>query len=426
LNGEVRAEDFFTKGNWEIKEANAEYKILESDLPIDEGETIIILEGIKEQIHKELNRESKVWRTIEGSGYEKFKWTLAQYCPIEFPPDRNDLREFFGVRNRVPMGLWLDGVQLFRNVPEKTAILEKETKDFGKIKLKYVIMTPYKAVQPEEMRRLQVRLRDVAIGFPRDFEVTKLGRVLGKLNMLCGEVHILAGLDNALLVDRERFNFTEEVSDMYDFFRQRLTSWAKQLDEMSDSDKDLYLALGDLREDTRVTNDLLDAGVVHFSKEQMRLSEGLIRKPANESVENSMDTVINVLSRKLDKKQKIIKKKGAVSSEGPAIRYENESHTIIVFENHPSFVETIEYGGRLLRVKYDEWNPSGTAFRICRLSKDKTTVTFNRSNPLFQSKLNHKIVKHLAMGILIILDKTENSEELINNFNKLMEDTFAG
>ncbi|MBU2611704.1 MAG: ATP-binding protein [Chloroflexi bacterium] len=37
LEGEIRAEDFFTKGNWEIKDHEVEYKIYESDLPSEEG-----------------------------------------------------------------------------------------------------------------------------------------------------------------------------------------------------------------------------------------------------------------------------------------------------------------------------------------------------------------------------------------------------
>jgi hypothetical protein len=213
---------------------------------------------------------------------------------------------------------------------------------------------------------------------------------------------------------------------MYDYFRQQLTFWAKYLDGTSNSDKDLYLALGDLRKDIRVLDDLHKAGVLHFSKERLRLSDGLVRKPANESVENSMDRVISVLSKKMDKNKKIIIRKGAVNSEEPAIRYENKSQTLLVYENHPSFVETLEYDGRVLRVEYDEWEPSDTVFRICRLSEDKTTVIFNSSSPLFQGKLNHNIVKHLALGILIILSETENNKELINNFNKLIEDTFAG
>ena len=425
LEGEIRADDFFTKGNWEIKDVQVEYKVYESDLPSEEGETIIILDDIKEQIYAELSRETGARRTIEGSGYKKFKWTLAQYCPIEFPPDRNDLSSFFGVEDRVPMKLWVDGIQLYRNVPEKAQILEEETKEFGEIELKYIIMTPYEPVQPEEMRGLQVRLKNVAIGFPRDFDVTKLGRVLGKLNMLCGEVHILKGLDNALLVNRDSFSFTEDVAKMYEFFRDRLTYWDARLYDFSGNDRELYLALGELRDDERILTDLTKSNLLHFSKERLRLSEGTLRKSKSKTVENPVDRVVNVLSNQVDESKEIVRKKGIVSPDTPAIRLEDDLKTITIYEDHPAFVETIEFEGKIFRVHYDEWNPSGTPFTICRLTKDRTTAIFNKSHPLFMGKLNDNIVKRLGLGILVILSEVDGNEDLIEKFNKLVEDTFT-
>ncbi|MDO9578762.1 MAG: ATP-binding protein [Candidatus Cloacimonadales bacterium] len=203
IEGEIIAEDFFRKGNWDIKDAVVEYRKYKSDFPLEEGETIIILENIKEQIKNELERTTNVSRSIEGRGYEKFKWTLAQYCPIQFPPGQEELKDFFYIENRIPMKLFLDGEEIYRNVPKGVQILEKGIENFGEIELKYVIMSPNEPVHPEEMRGIQLRLKDVAIGFPRDFDVTKLGRVLGKLNMLCGEINITTGLDNALLVSRQ-------------------------------------------------------------------------------------------------------------------------------------------------------------------------------------------------------------------------------
>jgi len=425
LEGEIQAENFFTRGNWDIRDEQVEYKLYESDLPSEEGETIIILENIKEQIYDELSRETRVRRTIEGSGYDKFKWTLAQYCPIEFPPEKEDLRDFFGVKDRAPMKLWLDGVQLYRNVPEKAHILEKETKEFGEIELKYVIMTPYETVKPEEMRGFQVRLKDVAIGFPRDFDVTKLGRVLGRLNQLCGEVHILKGLDNALLVNRDSFNFTEDVARMYDFFRGRLTHWNGRLYDWAENDKELYLALGELREDKRILDDLTESNLVHFSKERLRLSEGTLRKSKSKTVDNPVDRVVDVLSKKVGDPKKVVRRKGKVSLDTPAIQVEQESKTITVYEDHPAFIETIEFNGKDFRVQYDEWDPSKTPFSICRLTKDGKTAIFNKTHPLFKGKLNDNIVKRLGLGILLILSEVKNNQALIGNLNRLVEDTFA-
>ena len=425
LEGEIRANDFFTKGNWEISNHDVEYKLYESDLSPEEGETIIVLEDIKGQIFDELSRETHTRRTIEGSGYEKFKWTLAQYCPIEYPTRREDLSSFFGVGNRVPMKLWVDGDRLYRNVPEKAKILEKDTKKFGEINLKYVIMTPFEPVQPEEMRGLQVRLKDVAIGFPRDFEVTKLGRNLGKLNMLCGEIHILEGLDNSLLVNRESFNYTEDVAEIYGYFRTRLTYWNDTLYNWADDDKELYLALGDLRDDERIIADLNKSDLLHFSKERLRLSEGMLRKSKSKTVENPIDSVVRALSKKTNNQIINVVKNLNVNPKIAAIKLEKDQKTITIYENHPAFVETIEFEGETFKVHYDEWDPSETPFRICRLSADRTTAIFNKANPLFKSKLNDTIVKHLAMGILMILNDVEVNEVLIEKFNELLEDIFT-
>lgn len=425
IEGEIRAEDFFTKNNWEIKDHEVEYKIYESDLPSEDGETIVILEDIKEQIYEELTRELKVRRTIEGSGYEKFKWTLAQYCPIEFPVEREDLRNFFGVANRIPMKLWVDGVELFRNIPEDAQILEKESRKFGEIELKYVIMTPYKAVQPEEMKGLQVRLREVAIGFPRDFDVTKLGRVLGKLNYLCGEVHVQKGLSDALLVNRDSFNFTQDVAEMFEYFRGRLTYLEARLSEQAENDKELYLALGNLRDDEEILSDLNKANMLQFSKERLRLTENTLQKSKGKSVENSVDRVVKALEKKAGSSAKVVRKSGSVDSKTPAIKLESKTNTITVYENHPSFIETIDYNGNIFKVHYDEWNPSNAVFSICRLSKDGKTVTYNKSHPLFKGRVNDHIVKQFALGIVVILKDAKNSEALVKQFNGLLENTLG-
>jgi len=426
LEGEIRAEDFFTKGNWEINETGteAEYMTYESNLPSEEGETIVVLENIKNQIYDELKRDVSVRRTIEGSGYEKFRWTLAQYCPIQFPPEREDLREFFGVPNRKPMRLWLDGEELFRNVPKDAQILEKDSTTFGEISLKYTIMSPNEPVRPEEARGFQLRLKDVAIGFPRDFDVTKLGRVLGKRTWLCGEVHITEGLDNALLVNRDSFNFTQDVADMYEFFRGRITHWDTRLYSLAEDDREVYLALGELKNDERVTEGLKKADALHFSKSRLRLAESYLTKSKSRIVENPVDKVVQVLKKKSDASFKVVRQKGKVKPDAAAIEVEKNSRTIYVHEKHAVFIENIEFYGKEYKVEYDEWNPKKTPYSICKIGKANTTAIFNKIHPLFKGKLSDNIVKRLSLGILIILENTQDKDRLVKEFNRLIEDIF--
>jgi hypothetical protein len=424
LDGKINAENFFKKGTWEIKKEKVEYIISRSDLPLNEGETIIVLEDIKNQIYDELKWEKSARRTIEGIGYEEFKWTLSQYCPIQFPPDRQDLIEFFTESHRVPMKLWLDGKELFRNIPKGAKVLEKNSKKFGDIYLKYVIMSPFEAVHPEESKGLQLRLRDVAIGYPRDFEVTKLGRVLGKLNMLCGEVHIFHGLDSALLVNRDSFNFTQDVADMYEFFRKKITHWDLELYNWADKDKEIYLALGELGEDERIINGLKQAKAIHFSRKRFRLPGSPLKKPKKSIIEKPIEKISKVLSEKCETPFKIIRQKGEIQSDLSAIEVDIAKQSIIIHEDHPVFIETIDYFDKIFRVNYDNWDPNNTTYSICRIEKSGDLVTFNKSHPLFKSNLNEEKVKRLSLGILIILNNIPDKDELIRNLNKLLEDTF--
>jgi len=297
IEATINAENFFREGTWDVREENVNYEIFDSDLPTEKGETIISLENIEPQIAEELRRDVKPGKSKidQFGGFEKFRWTLAQYSPIQYPSENEELKKLFDLPSMVPMRLWIDGEEVFRNVPAGVKILEKGEKSFGNILVKFVIMTPYMSVRPEEARGLQVRLKDVAIGFPRDFDVTKLGRVLGKLTNLCGEVHIISGLDNALMVNRDSFNYTQEVAEMYNFFQGLLRKWNDKLYDISEGDKKVYDALGSLRDDTNIVDSLKDANVLHFSKERMRLPETPITKTKKTKIDAQAKRIAEAL-----------------------------------------------------------------------------------------------------------------------------------
>lgn len=422
----VNAENFFRKGTWDIKKEKVPYEIYDSDLSEEEGETILVLEDIKPQIAEELKRtplrgKSKI---DQFGGFEKFRWTLRQYAPVQFPSDRKDLRDFFNELNSVPMRLWLDGDELFRNVPEGVEILEKSEKNFGDILLRYVIMTPYGPIRPEEARGLQVRLRNVAIGFPRDFDVTKLGRTLGKLNMFCGEVHIVKGLDSALMAHRDSFNYTEEVASMYKFFQGKLRQCNDKLYDLIEEDRRVYDALGDLRNDDNIVEGLKNAKIIHFSKHRLRLPEAPITKTRKTKADIPSKKIVEVLSESQETDYEIIPKKGEVSAEEPPMIVLPKKKWIIVYEDHPAFVETIKVAEKEFKVGYDEWDYAKTPYSICRLYDEQGRVVFNTSHPLFKTKLSDEIIKQLSLGIVITLRDRKDGEELIQRLNRLLDGTF--
>ena len=423
MEATIAAENFFSRGTWNIKEEKVPYEIKESDLPKNVGETIIILEDIQPQIEEDLKRKQvKTKAKIDQlSGFDKFKWTLCQYSPIQFSPAREVLKKFFDEPKRKPMRLWLDGEELFRNVPEGVEILEKDTKTIGNIQIKYVIMTPYRTVKPEEARGLQVRLRDVAIGFPRDFDVTKLGRVLGRLNLICGEAHIVKGLDNALMVTRDSFNYTQEVADIYKFFRDKLTEWSNKLQEESEEDKRIYEALPEEKSDV-IAAELKKAEIVKFPKEKFRLSKSSVTASKTGVISLPSEKLKQALSERAD--YKAVSSKKEISKEESPIKVNVKDKSITIFEEHPSFLETFEIDNQKFKVNYERWNYKDTSYSICRFDSRQKKVTFNSSHPIFKTKINDRIIKRLSLGILLILEGNKDKEKLVTKFNHLLEDAF--
>ena len=421
----IDTERFFTEELFLIEEVEVPYKIHPSDLPKEVGETIVVLEGIRPHIAKDLRQGESLWKSSidKFSGFQKFKWTLCQYCPIQFPPNREDLRAFFDDPKRVPMTLWLDGKELFRNVPENAKILEKGEEKFGDVSLKYIIMTSLKPIQPEEARGLQVRLRDVAIGLPRDFDVIKLkGKVLGKLNWICGEIHVLRGLDSALMINRDSFSYTQEVADVHEFFRKKLIEWNETLEKWAYADKKIYESLIDLDDFDKIARELKRADIIRISKERLRLPKKPITKRKRISISSPSEKVVKVLSEKSD--YKIIPKEGKVPKRKPPIEVIPEKKSIIVYKDHPSFVETIKVSGKKFTVDYDEWNPEKTPYSICKLQDAQNKVIFNTSHPLFKSKLSDDVIKRLSLGIVLISRNREDKEKLLIQLYYLLQEIF--
>lgn len=423
----IETQRFFTGTPSDIEKEKAKCTIHKSDLSKKDGETIISLKGIKQHLIKELRQKSgSGWASIaKYSGFEKFKWTVSQYSPIQFSPEQKELRQFFNDSKRVPMRLWLDGKELFRNVPENMEILDKGEEKFGNVHLKYVITTSKKPVEPEEARGLQVRLRDVAVGLPTDFEVTKLtGKVPGKLNYISGEVCVLDGLDSFLMIDRDSFSYTQEVSEMQDFFRKKLTKWNDVQEKWAIQDKDIYQALMPLKDAEPIIDELKKANILHFSKERLRLSKEPMVKKSKEKLASTMETIKKALSDKT--RFKIISKKEETKDKQQPVKVNHKEKSIVIYENHPEFTETIEIEGKKFAMAYDEWDYKKNNYSICKLDSSGKKATFNASHPLFKSKISEEVIKKIALGFLLIARGRKDEEKLLGELNHLLETVFKG
>lgn len=415
----INTKQFFKGPKFELMQAKAIYNVYDSDLPYEASETIVVLEKAASHILTELQSMRGGTSSVEKlSGFRKFRWYLSQYCPISFSKERKDLEELFEEPKRVPMRLWLEGEELFRNVPENSRVLETGEKAFGNVKLRYAILSPMKTVRPEEARGLQVRLRDVAIGLPRDFDVIKLtGKVLGKLNWLCGEVQILQGLDSALMIDRDDFFFTEEVAQMNEFFREKLTKWNDELGETASKDKELYEYAERLREPTVLIQRFKETGLIQLSKAQLRMPKTPIVKKKGDKVGPLSDKIFETLAKRT--KYRVSRKRGV--SKYP-IKVDPEKKEILVYEDHPDLEEAILVHNKKFEVRYGKWNYMQTP-SICRLNNG--IVEYNVTHPIFKSKLNNDVIKELSLGLLLILERAEDGMKLLQKVERLLEDTFA-
>ena len=279
-------------------------------------------------------------------------------------------------------------------------------------------------VRPEESRGLQVRLRDVAIGLSRDFDVTKLtGKVLGKMNYLCGEVHILKGLDSALMIDRDSFSFTEDVAKIYEYFGKKLIAWNDNLEKMAKEDKKIYEAVKGLKKSPEIIDELKKSDIVHLAKERLRIPKKSITKKRGEKLLPPSKKIREVLSRRKDFKFKIqLERGGEFLKDELPIKVDSSKKTIQIYEDHPDFTETLEIGKKLFQVRYDKWDFTKFPF-ICKLENDKTAV-FNTLHPLFQSGLSNEVIKKLSLGILIILKNRKDKQKLLKQIESLLTDVF--
>jgi len=409
-----------------IEEAKVPYKIYPSDLPKENGETIIVLEQIKPHIIQEFRQKEPAGKSSidKFSGFGKFKWTLAQYVPVQFPPHNKELMNFFG-DSAIPIRLWINGEEVFRNVPEGARILEKGKEQFGDVSVSYVIMTTMAPIEPEEARGLQIRLRNVAIGLPTDFDVTKFtGKVPGKLNYICGEVHVVKGLNSALMIDRDSFSFTQDVADIHDFFRKQLIKWNNTLEKWALEDKEIYESLMNIKGSDVVIRELRKANVVRFSPTRLRLSKAPIIERKGKEVLPQHERLVKALSKVKD--YQVVADRRRVSAEEPPVTVIPKQKTILVHEEHPNLLESIQVRDQTFKVKYDEWDYAKTPYSICKLSDDQGVVTFNSSHPLFRSRLSNEIIKRLSLGILLIIRDRPDNEELLKELNHLLEQTLFG
>lgn len=191
--------------------------------------------SVKECLIKDFFELVKITRQskradIDLDGYYYMLWELSQMCPVNYrPPGPFDSseRRILGNLDPLPMvddfKVIVDGIQLFRPIhfPNKVAInypspdpiiypLSFERDIAGrKLAFSGYIYAQQPHIDPEEVRGVAIRIRDVGIG---KYDRTWLGYPFDegiKFGQVTGEIFVFEGLESALNIDRDSFKETD-------------------------------------------------------------------------------------------------------------------------------------------------------------------------------------------------------------------------
>ncbi|PIU72136.1 hypothetical protein COY26_03395 [Candidatus Woesearchaeota archaeon CG_4_10_14_0_2_um_filter_33_10] len=422
---------YYQDNSWTLNNnlQDIDYKIRPSLLPKDKGETIIALEKIEDHIINQLQKNKKEGlSSIEQfGGFEKTKWELQQYLPLQYPKSHTELKEFFEDKKRTPIRVWFDGEELHRNIPEgtnnkKSEIIEKGEETFGNIKIKYAIISPFTSIRPQEARGFQIRLNDVGIGMPSDFDVIKLkGRVLGKLNYLSGEVHILEGLDNDIMLDRDGFYFTEDVSKMHAFLRDKMTKWDSKFQETAKDDKQVYETIARLPQQDKIVQEFKSAGILKFDKANLRIQKAPItqkKKTELSSISKRMDSI-------LTKKGFTIEKKKQSSDKKSLIDVDTKTKKVTIYEDNPALTEHIDIDSNSYQIKYVKKAELEKKNDLCDIDYKKNIASFNKEHEIFKIGLDNKVIIEFIIRLHLIAKDDGISQSFVNKVTKAFEKTFS-
>lgn len=414
----VETSRFFKGGTFDITEEQVAYDKYRSDLPAEKGETLVTLDGIKPHIVTELKRKhaTRSDASIDRfEGFDKFKWTICQFAPVQYPPDQKELQSFFTYEGRNPLRVWLDGKELFRNVPEDAEILDKGIEKFGDVRVKYVIMSPMRPVQPQEARGLQVRVRDVGIGLPTDFDVVKLkGRVLGKLNHICGEIHVIQGLI-PLMIDRDSLSYTENAAQMQNYFGDKLRLFNDKLEKWAREDKQIYSVLQNVTDSEKIARSLQSAGIIRYKKERLRAPEKKIALLSNR--------LLKVMQERAQETGYQIEIDEKASARVSPIEVLSRDRVLVIRTGHPSLKERITIFGKSYDVRKEKWGYSDSVKSACKIEGKK--AVFNMGHPIFDVKnLDEQRARQLVLGINLIMERQRGKKAILSAFYHLLKELF--
>jgi hypothetical protein len=336
--------------------------------------TRITLQGFNDLTKTFFYPKRNTRKLIDNSSVEfldpisKLKWILSDDLPIRFADDR--FNKMFRLDFEDDFEVLVNGDKLWRKV-YGNEILEThngEYNEIGRIKFKYVILTPRKSIKPFEARYLKIRNLNVGVGDQRQNFSSSHGSTRSRFHWLTGEVHIIEGMNDIIKVSRDDFNHSNDFEELKEFLSKRLNYFSNRLEEEADTIRDIKQTGRDFR-----VNNISLLNPINIEKKLNKLqSEGFNIKSVSS---NSGDVTIN-----------------------------EEHKEIIVPDKLRDLQKFIIIKNKKYLVKSESWNYKESEYQACKLV-DKTII-INEQYPLFASKKFTDIF--VKMHLLLFFNHLDN------------------
>ncbi|MGD0058900.1 MAG: ATP-binding protein [Verrucomicrobiia bacterium] len=351
---------------------------------------LVNLTDLAKRYFKQKPSSEKKDHVASWAAMDRLKWGMQEDLPLPFP-EGSKLNEVLAYPEPVGMEVYLQNTKLYRNYCDGE-IVENEEVAVGGVRFRYAIITPWKAIKPFELRGLKVRLNNVGVGDRERFGAD-LSRTFSRLHWLSGEVQILSGLDNAIVLSRDAFMDLPEYEAVCGTMKNVLTKWAYHVEKVDEAARD-------------VTKQLR-------GRKQVRVA------PKREIVERNIKT----LQDRGFTVRRISKKEEAGSQ---PVQIDKAKKEVVVYDEHSALEDTILIDGKTRRILYGGHATGKSSFEeACRVT-DSGDLEINTQYPLFKSKRYGDLFKRVYVITALARRECASAEEMykfiLSNIEKEFRD----
>jgi hypothetical protein len=324
---------------------------------------------------------------ITWNPMQRFKWELQEDLPISYNYEGANFNDNIFYDETIGISVFLNKEQLFRNDLAQST-LSKGMIEIDGIECSYIFKTNYKSLKPLEARGVKLRVNNVGIGPRTDFFL-KRDRGFSRLHWIDGEVQISEKIKEYLNISREGFISNPKIESIQDYFAERLTKLAYDVENISEAEKQLEAVFNDSpKEAVKPKDDIIKENLLKLEKRGFTIIEERNAAPTTTTTTNSPNW---------------------------AYKIDKENKTITVNNNSGKNTDTIQVFNQIFEIEYTTWDFKITDFPACRFKPNSLIIEVNQSYPLFKSKSQGGIFVRFNIMLLVAHHNTADSNSMYHN-----------